>query len=556
MRSLSLSRTVLGAFGIVTVTALLGGAAILLTSRHAQLRETQQRFAAVAAREATAMYAQGLQMGQATRNIILEPSNPKAYGNFEKAAEDFGAVLGRLRTAAILLDGTAGIGGEINSIESDWQADNALHRRIHAFAKAGEINKAIALLRSEETPLWRKYKDAILRVVELAGSAESSAHAAANRVRAISLWVNMIVGLVLAAISVGAALVCRGILKPVTPLVAGLGALARGDVAVRLQLRSHDEIGQLAQAADTLAEALTARTGLAAAIGQGDLRQEVVLTSPRDALGSALQEMVRNLRAVVSEVRDAAGQVTANSRSVTETARTISTDTSSQAASAEEIVASVEEASAGLRRTADNVRDTEQLSSQTAADAREAGAAVNRAIESMCTISTKIGIIEEIARQTNLLALNAAIEAARAGESGKGFAVVAHEVRKLAERSQAASVEIIGLSKSNLDTANTAGAMLERLIPAIGRTAELVREIATGSEEQGKGIALISQAIQQFDQSTQRNAGATEALAAAAEELSAQARTLESAVAFFQTANCDRHGAPGSAPMVAATGSV
>ena len=83
--------------------------------------------------------------------------------------------------------------------------------------------------------------------------------------------------------------------------------------------------------------------------------------------------------------------------------------------------------------------ETEKIAAQAAAAAREGGVAMQETIRALQEISSKIGIINEIARQTNLLALNASIEAARAGEHGKGFAVVAAEVRKLAERSQVAA---------------------------------------------------------------------------------------------------------------------
>jgi methyl-accepting chemotaxis protein len=93
------------------------------------------------------------------------------------------------------------------------------------------------------------------------------------------------------------------------------------------------------------------------------------------------------------------------------------------------------------------------------------------------------------------------------------------EVRALAERSQAAAVEITQVASESIAEAETAGNMLEKLVPGIQKTAELVREISAASDDQNTGAQQVNQAIQQLDHVTQQNAATSEELAATSEEL-------------------------------------
>lgn len=275
--------------------------------------------------------------------------------------------------------------------------------------------------------------------------------------------------------------------------------------------------------------------GIARRVADGDLTVTVETSKgDSESLMFVMKSMIEKLKETIADVKSAADNVASGSSELSASSEQMSQGASEQASSVEEVSSSMEEMVSNIRQNADNAQQTEKIALKAALDAKDGADVVFRTISAMKDISEKTKIIEEIARQTNLLALNAAIEAARAGEHGKGFAVVASEVRKLAERSQAAAGEIGLLSFSSVQVAERAGEMLEKLVPDIQKTAELVQEINGASVEQNSGAEQINKAIQQLDQVVQHNAGVAEEMSSTAEELSAQAEHLQSSVEFFK----------------------
>jgi len=268
----------------------------------------------------------------------------------------------------------------------------------------------------------------------------------------------------------------------------------------------------------------------------GDLTKRLNVTSTDEigAMTASFNILSERLDKVISEVRGGANSISSAAQQVASSSSSLSQGTSEQAASVEETTSSLEEMSASINQNTDNSRQMEGVASKGARDAEESGKAVKDTVTAMKEITQKIEIIDEIAYQTNLLALNAAIEAARAGEHGKGFAVVATEVRKLAERSQAAAKEISALASDSVKVAEHSGKLLNELVPSIQKTAELVQEVAAASREQSSGVNQINKAMAQVDQVTQRNASAAEELSSTAEELASQSEGLQQLIAFFK----------------------
>ncbi len=331
------------------------------------------------------------------------------------------------------------------------------------------------------------------------------------------------------------------VIGPLNVAAEYIDRIAKGDIPKKITDNYNGDFNEIKNNLNMLLDAMNEITYVAEQISAGNLLVSANERSQGDKLMKAMASMIKGLTEVVQNVKSTAENVTLGSQELAVSADQISEGANKQAASAEEASSSMEQMTSNIKQNAENAFQTEKIALQSAENAKIGGKAVAETVSAMKEIANKISIIEEIARQTNLLALNAAIEAARAGEHGKGFAVVASEVRKLAERSQTAAAEINKLSADSVEVAENAGKMLDKLVPDITKTAELVQEITAASNEQNTGAAQINQAIQQLDLVIQQNASASEELSSTANNLTGQAEQLLNIMAFFNTGDANNY---------------
>jgi methyl-accepting chemotaxis protein len=267
----------------------------------------------------------------------------------------------------------------------------------------------------------------------------------------------------------------------------------------------------------------------------------------RDELGdlaTQINSVVDKLASVISRIRQMTGSVSTANNELNTSAHQLAQGSEQQAATLQEIASSLQNVDASVGRNAQHARDTARMANEASTQAERGGEAVRETVGAMREITQKILIVDDIAYQTNLLALNAAIEAARAGTHGKGFAVVAGEVRKLAERSQAAAQQISDLAKKSVAVAENAGSLLDRTVPMIRDTSNLIQEIAAASQEQMAAIREINVGVSQLEEVVQQNATASHELSATATGLASQSSGLQREVDFFQL-DSSGNGQPG-----------
>lgn len=254
-------------------------------------------------------------------------------------------------------------------------------------------------------------------------------------------------------------------------------------------------------------------------------------------LSQQLKEMADQIDTTASLIKKESKQIADSGIEINEVATTIYKGAINQSESVDHVSATVEEMVTSISQNAENAKLAKEGSEAVAFDIKQVAKASDRSLDSNKKIAEKIKIVKEIASKTDILAINAAVEASRAGENGKGFAVVASEIRKLAEKTRAASIEIDAATKENIKFTSTVTTMIERLSPRIRQNSDMVSEIAHACDEQHAATDTITNSIIQLAQISQENSTFANALTSSSQKLAEYAIHLNKSMEFFQTSS-------------------
>ncbi len=372
----------------------------------------------------------------------------------------------------------------------------------------------------------------------------------------------------------------RALSEPVQQLTSVVSLLAAGDISVKLpKVYGRDEVSQLTRSLERLVGAIRSYSDGANRVAAGDLSTEFTPQSDRDVMGTALAGMGRKLAALVSDVQRSSvivssviTEVAATAKKQQSTANEVAATTTEIGATSKEITATardlaqtVSHVSEGAQHSAtlaDNGREALGRMDETMRRVTDAASGINSRLtvlnDKAANIGSVVTTIAKVADQTNLLSLNAAIEAEKAGEYGRGFAVVATEIRRLADQTAAATVDIEQLVKE-IQTAVTAGVMgmdkfseevrrgvgdvekvanqLAQIIQNVQAITPRIASVSEGMQVQSSGAEQISQALTQLGDAARSTAESLHQSNETVRRLDEAARGLRSGVERFKVRN-------------------
>ena len=343
----------------------------------------------------------------------------------------------------------------------------------------------------------------------------------------VGLALTMLIGLI----------ITRSVNRGVSTLADAAKKLSDGDLTARATLLSQDELGEVAQAFNKMADDFSSIIGTihnsadqvtCAAETQSSAAEQIA------ALANSQTEQAANAATAIEGLDTMVKEVAEKAQSISEAAHEAS-------AMADKGHAVVNAAVNGIQAISRTVKESEAM------------------IESLGLRSDQIGkivgVIKDIADQTNLLALNAAIEAARAGEQGRGFAVVADEVRKLAERTTNATSEIstmIGAIQSEISNAVTtmgkggeqaeegvamahqADEAINQITASVKRVVEMIQLIAHATREESEITGTVAARIDQIARMASESSATIGQTAEACRGIQAMTHALQDEVARFR----------------------
>ncbi|XPS82417.1 methyl-accepting chemotaxis sensory transducer [Desulfosarcina variabilis str. Montpellier] len=317
-------------------------------------------------------------------------------------------------------------------------------------------------------------------------------------------WIALLLGVIAVGVAVGVIFFISNLMvRPINQAVVNLKDIAQGegDLTMRLDVNSKDEVGEMAKWFNTFIGKL-----------QGIIQKVKENTEDVDTASGQLNEIAQqltssaeNMAGRANSVASATEEMSTNLNNVAAAMEQSSTNTSMVSAAAEEMSATINE-------IAQNAERARSISGEAVDQSKSASEKMNTLGNAAQAIGKVTETITEISEQTNLLALNATIEAARAGEAGKGFAVVANEIKELAKQTANATLDIKRQIEEVQSTTSVTVDDIDKISGIINNINDIVGTIATAVEEQSVttkeiagNIAQASQGLQEVNENVNQS---------------------------------------------------